>query len=64
MPARVTCRLARDMMARGDDRATKRGRTYYVRRSAIDAHLRGQPRKREAPASAGGALLNELGVRR
>jgi hypothetical protein len=68
LPPRVHCRLARDLMARGDDRATCRSRVHYVRASAITEYLAGAPeprrrRPRVAPVqpSAGDRLLAELG---
>src|SRR5690606_17177985 len=65
IPPRCHARLCRELMARGDDRAALRGRTHYLRQSAIDEHLRGAPRPRTRVApeqlSAGDRLLAELG---
>lgn len=65
---RVHARLCRELMARRDPRAAKRGRIHYLRRSAIDEHLRGSPEatraseaKPQRQLAAGDRLLAELG---
>lgn len=43
LPPRVHTRLCRRLLASGDPRAAVRGRTHYLKQSAIDECMRGMP---------------------
>jgi hypothetical protein len=58
LPARVHCRLGRDLGVRGDPRARRRGKLTFIRRSALDEYMRGLPQPAGGDAAPAHALTS------